>query len=330
MMGTIWIPGSGGGVDLDVVNTKPEDLIAGKVIVDKDGNPLVGTMPVRGGATTYLNAGGSFDILNGYHNGQGRVIANSLASQTPGNTSPEHVRNGRTFWNNGVKGVGTMPEMAGVTINPTNGQQTVATGNKFVTSNVIVSPVSNLAPGNVKKGVQVGNVVGTWEGWVPTPTDYYLRGNNIMGISIYDGQKVTFEAGGIRTVNTSASYQAYDKPEFKFPVVNLTPYNYFNVTLRYESKLWHYNAERNLRMEVRIREAPSYESAYWALGASSGLPTNVEYTISVPISTLAYQKAILVDIGITGEYYYTGDDGNQWDAIGPNTWTGWIYRMWFS
>lgn len=221
MMGTIWIPGSGGGIDLEVVNAKPEDLIAGKVIVDKDGNPLIGTMPVRGGVIANLNAGGSFDILNGYHNGQGRVIANSLASQTPGNTSPEHVRTGRTFWNNGVKGVGIMPEMAGVTINPTNGQQVVATGNKFVTSNVIVSPVSNLTPGNVKKGVQVGNVVGTWEGWVPTPSDLYLAGQNLAGLKPkanigYDGGYCNFDTGQI-------SYKSDWKTSF-----DLTTTNWYN------------------------------------------------------------------------------------------------------
>ena len=43
-MGKIWIPGGGDGADLDVITAASSDVRKGKVIVDKDGNPLTGIM----------------------------------------------------------------------------------------------------------------------------------------------------------------------------------------------------------------------------------------------------------------------------------------------
>ena len=43
-MGKIWIPGGGDGADLDVITAAALDVRKGKVIVDKDGNPLTGIM----------------------------------------------------------------------------------------------------------------------------------------------------------------------------------------------------------------------------------------------------------------------------------------------
>ncbi len=50
-MGRIWMPGGGGGADLDVITAEAKDVLAGKVIVDKDGNPLSGTMQTMSGGT---------------------------------------------------------------------------------------------------------------------------------------------------------------------------------------------------------------------------------------------------------------------------------------
>ena len=58
-MGKIWIPGGGGGgADLDVVTAAADDVLSGKVIVDKDGEPLTGTLALSGNA-------GAGDVLSG-------------------------------------------------------------------------------------------------------------------------------------------------------------------------------------------------------------------------------------------------------------------------
>lgn len=47
------------------------------------GKLLTGMMPNRGNITQTLNAGESYTIPEGYHNGSGKVIANTLVGQTP-------------------------------------------------------------------------------------------------------------------------------------------------------------------------------------------------------------------------------------------------------
>ena len=57
-MGTILMPGGGGGIDLDVVTAVAGDILSGKVIVGADGEPLTGTLALSGNA-------GTGDVLSG-------------------------------------------------------------------------------------------------------------------------------------------------------------------------------------------------------------------------------------------------------------------------
>ena len=57
-MGTILMPGGGGGIDLDVVTAAAGDILSGKVIVGADGEPLTGTLALTGNA-------GTEDVLSG-------------------------------------------------------------------------------------------------------------------------------------------------------------------------------------------------------------------------------------------------------------------------
>ena len=63
----------------------------------------------QGAKTAALNAGGSYTIPAGYHNGAGKVTANTLASQTGGATAEDkYVYKGKTYWKDGTKRTGTM------------------------------------------------------------------------------------------------------------------------------------------------------------------------------------------------------------------------------
>ena len=103
----------GSGADLDVITAEDPDVLTGKVIVDKDGNPLPGTMANNGAVSQALNAGGSYTVPAGYHNGSGKVTANSLTSQTVGTATAARIANGDIAWSNGVKIPGTMPMYGG-------------------------------------------------------------------------------------------------------------------------------------------------------------------------------------------------------------------------
>lgn len=89
-----------------------------------------GTMPNQGAKTASLNAGGSYVIPAGYHNGSGRVTAIGLAAQTGGATAADgDVLSGKTYWKDGTKRTGSMVNRGAlnVTLNP-GGSQGVSAG----------------------------------------------------------------------------------------------------------------------------------------------------------------------------------------------------------
>ena len=75
----------GGGSDTSVVTSSAADVLAGKVIVDADGNEVTGTMPNNGAVSQTLDTSTtSYNIPAGYHNGSGKVsIATETKTATP-------------------------------------------------------------------------------------------------------------------------------------------------------------------------------------------------------------------------------------------------------
>ena len=96
--------------------TADANATAGNILVDKtayvNGAKITGTMPNKGAITTSLNCGGSYTIPAGYHNGSGKVTANSLASQTSANATAGDILKNKTAWVNGSKITGAMPNLS--------------------------------------------------------------------------------------------------------------------------------------------------------------------------------------------------------------------------
>lgn len=102
---------AGGGAASDECTAAKAQVLAGYTAVTSDSNdePAAGTMVNQGAKTAALDCEGSYTIPAGYHNGSGRVTANSLASQTGGATATDaYVRQGYTYWKDGVKRTGAM------------------------------------------------------------------------------------------------------------------------------------------------------------------------------------------------------------------------------
>ncbi|MFR5243494.1 MAG: hypothetical protein ACLTFJ_01530 [Clostridium sp.] len=113
-------------------NAGAGDILTGKTAY-VNGSKVTGTMANQGAKTAALNCGGSYTIPAGYHNGSGKVAANSLASQTgvqSGKTaiSAGVVRSGYEGWVNGSRVTGNMTNYTGnanrKTITPSTAQQT--------------------------------------------------------------------------------------------------------------------------------------------------------------------------------------------------------------
>ena len=95
-------------------------ILSGKTAWVK-GKKVTGTMPNRGAVSQTLNAGGSYTIPEGYHNGSGKITASSLSSQTQANATASQILSGRTAWVNGSKVTGTMANRGNLNWKPSNG-----------------------------------------------------------------------------------------------------------------------------------------------------------------------------------------------------------------
>ena len=105
---SVFILASGG---TDDVSFSASDLLTGKSANDSNGEKVNGTMPNKGAITASINCGGSYTIPAGYHNGSGKVTANSLASQTGANATAGDILKNKTAWVNGSKITGSMPNL---------------------------------------------------------------------------------------------------------------------------------------------------------------------------------------------------------------------------
>lgn len=115
--------------------TAGQILTGQKAIVGK--NLVTGTMPNNGAITQSLNAGGSYTIPAGYHNGQGKITASACTST--------HVNN-----------------QDGGTITPGTSNRTITPDSSHTgLSQVIVRGDSDLIAENIKSGVNIFGVEGS-------------------------------------------------------------------------------------------------------------------------------------------------------------------------
>ena len=94
-----------GGTSSEEVTATKANVLAGTTTITSDSNDEIveGTMPNNGAASSTLNCGESYSILEGYHNGSGIITANSLASQTVGTATAARIVTGDTAWVNGIQ-----------------------------------------------------------------------------------------------------------------------------------------------------------------------------------------------------------------------------------
>ncbi|GLC80199.1 hypothetical protein [Lacrimispora brassicae] len=129
-----------------------------------NSNPKIkrtGSMVNHGAVALSLNAGASYTVPAGFHNGGGKVTTNSLASQTSATATAAQILSGQTAWVNGGKITGNIASLAGQTITPGASQQTVSSSGKYMTGNVVVAGDGDLVAGNILRGKNIFNVAGS-------------------------------------------------------------------------------------------------------------------------------------------------------------------------
>ena len=141
------------------------DVLEGVTFTSSSGLRVTGTMPNKGAVTQALDAGGSYTIPKGYHNGSGKVTANSLASQTSGTAAAGHILKGKTAWVNGSQITGTVIERGDANLShvSTSGTITVTASPGMYTGGASYTITdSNLTAANIKSGTTIFGVEGTF------------------------------------------------------------------------------------------------------------------------------------------------------------------------
>lgn len=152
------IPISFGGQvgDLDKITAEASDVVKPKIIVDKDGNALSGTLDDYSGTAK--------QAAIGLDHGNSRLQMRIPASGKYGTTSTLYtaypdVRNaiglsGDKLWPGAsVLGTGSSrSSMNGQTVTPSASRQTIACNGKAMNGDIIVNGDANLTGGNIVKG----------------------------------------------------------------------------------------------------------------------------------------------------------------------------------
>lgn len=128
---------------------------------------------------------------------QGQSICGTSGSYTSdGNIGAGDVRKNKIAYSKGTRFTGTMAEQGGSTVTPGTANKTAVASGRYVTGNIIVAGDADLKADNIKKGVNIFGVTGTFSGYVATATDLYLRGQNPGAFACPDAN-VQFESGAI-------------------------------------------------------------------------------------------------------------------------------------
>ena len=312
-MGKVYISSGGGGIDLDVVTAAAGDILAGKVIVGPDGEPLTGTLPNRGQAQ---NAGGwgtggsgsdAYFAMNripeGAYFSNGADWAPEVRMKQTDVRSAIGATNSANWRPNttiaGLKG--TMPEQGGKTVTPKSSNQTAVSANRYVTGNIIVAGDSNLNAANIKKGVRIFGITGTFEGWVPTATDLYLRGNNPAGFTL---SNASFQTGEIMS-----TVDAYNMTLKFGKAYNLSGYSKINIQYMSVKSI-----STTISFDIDGDTSGNGDSVLKGVSFDSGTTNTVSLDISsINRSTIAGRSTIYIFCG-------TGSSRN----------THHIYHIWLS
>ena len=125
---------------LEQITAGAGDILDGKIIVDKNGNPLTGTMPNKGSWDCDVGIGATVTIPKGYHDGTG-TAKNTTTNRGAWNGSVGvngSVTIPQGYHNGSGKVTNSTPTMGAQTITPSGSQQTVSCSGKYMTGNVIV------------------------------------------------------------------------------------------------------------------------------------------------------------------------------------------------
>lgn len=283
--------GGGSGSGSDDCTAKAEHVLAPYTAItsDSDDEPIEGTLQDKSGtaqqATTSLDATNSRLQMTvpatGKYSTSSKLYAAYSAIQSLIGLTADKLWTGVS-----ILGLASSRTALGAkTYTPGTANQTISSG-ICLTGAQTIKGDSNLKAANIKKGVTIFGITGTWEGYVAGATDLYYMGVNAAGFSVEDAStnaKCSFmntymelDSGGN---GTSHYTKLTAKKAFSFV-------GYSKLNIKYKSTAGTTSMTFQLwNGSTRVASASATVSAL-----------NTEYTASIDISS--YQNSLTPSVRV--------------------------------
>ena len=189
-MGICLIVKSGGGTDTSNANVTADKILSGYTVYSND-NKITGTMTDIGNQNVSdLNAGGNTLIKAGWHNGNGTITTNTLSSQTQCDIpDASWCLYTYTYWKNGVRYTGTMGNCGAKSWSiGANGSQTIEGG--WHNGNGTVKQSINVDTGEWGPNPTTTNQQLCWQGWYYSKNRWCWGNGNLVAGNIKKGVSI--------------------------------------------------------------------------------------------------------------------------------------------
>ena len=191
---TVWYNGTSFFVKASAEgNAVAGDVLDGKIFSNDEDTGIEGTMPNRGTVSTDISAKATeVTIAQGYHSGSGKVKISaaeqakiitgniksgitllgvagksSVVDTADADAVAGDILNGKIGYVNGSKITGNIPSKGAATYTPGTASQTISAG-QYLSGAQTISGDADLVAGNIKSGVNIFGVTGSFSGGIKT------------------------------------------------------------------------------------------------------------------------------------------------------------------
>lgn len=212
-MGIAILMGAGGGGPSDEVTATRAEVLSGVTAItsDSDDEPVEGTLVRRGNYTAPVSiaTGGNsiyVRIQNGGYIREDGYPEIVIPKTDFGNAVASDVLSGKTFTGaDGLAVTGNIASQAGGTYNPTTSQRTLATGGKYLTSDVKVNGFALPTASKLIKGYTYSLYGQSVAGTLTKDYDLIKGSKALVSFSNYTSAQGSFVAVGIGKIAYSTA-----------------------------------------------------------------------------------------------------------------------------